>query len=195
MGGNEIFTSPISKMKTVYRSRSKTRQGRQKKFVTGQQSTMDGVIACMVEEVIGHQVLLHSLLGPSDFMFLNRENNTGVPVRQQWSLNGGPFQVRFDSHLTHYEYQNIIIQSTGTLRAVDGRKIDLLMELNMERVSVSLKGAAMQWVMKKTEKPLILDFDCGPEVFSETAFSFDIGGMDSTTIGLHAGCGFLAIAD
>jgi hypothetical protein len=195
MGGNEIFTLPISKMQAAYGSRSKERQGRQNKYATGQRSTMDGVIACMVGGVIGHHVLLHSLLGPSDFMLLNRERNTGLPVRQQWSLNGAPFQVRFNSHLSHYEYQNIIIQSTGTLRAVDGRKIDLLMELTMERLSVSLKGAAMQWVMRKTEKPLILDFDSGPENFSETAFSFDIGGTDSKTIGVHAGCGFLAIAD
>ncbi len=152
---------------------------------------MGGVVTKMVEKVIGRHIVLHDLLGPDDFASLYSGKGTGRPLWRYRHDRGVPFRatlLRFD---LDFKKKHMTVLSTGYLELVPGRKIPLLMELTVERIGVSLQSVVMRGGEKTT--PLTFHFDSGPDVFSEIAFSFDIG-EGNRPYGI-SGCGFLAFPD
>jgi hypothetical protein len=148
------------------------------------------VIAALAGEVIGRNVILHSLLGSTDFVALYSGKGSSQSLPKHLELGGAPFQVSFLSHKLHYECQYLTIVSKGYLRLTDGRETDVWMELSLERIGVSPAGAAIKWV--KGESPLVLNFGSSPESLTEAAFSFDID-RDRDRYGWSSGCGFLTM--
>ena len=157
---------------------------------TGLQTEM--VIAALAGQVIGREVVLHSLLGSMDFVALYSGKGSSQSLLRYLELGGAPFRVSFLSHKLHYECQYLTIVSKGYLRVADGRETNVWMELSLERIGVSPAGTAIQWV--KGESPLILSFDSSPERLTEAAFSFDID-RDRDRSGWSSGCGFLTITN
>ncbi len=151
---------------------------------------METIIAGLVAGVIGWPVVLHDLLGSADFAPLYSGRGECCPMLRCRYIHGVPFQVAFHSHGLDYANRLLTIVSKGDLKIIHRRKVPILMELSLERIAVSPLGAAMQWA--GGDEPLVLDFNRGPEVFSETAFSFNIGKEGRAGL---AGCGFVAFAD
>ena len=149
------------------------------------------VITTLVGQIIGRKIFLHTLLGSADFSDQYTEKGKSASQPKRWNLRGEPFQIAFFSHALHYDCQYLTIVSKGRLKAFDGRKTDLWMELSLERIGVSPASTAMQW--EQNGMPLVVNFDAGPENLSETAFSFDTDQENDVFGCSYSGCGFLAI--
>jgi hypothetical protein len=147
------------------------------------------IIASMVGGVIGRRVMLHTLLGPGDFVQPCSQPGFGFPQHRE--NNEVQFQISFLSHRFHSELQYITIVSEGSMCIVGGRRVDLWMELSLERICVSLTCAPMQ--RAAGGGPLTLNFNSSPLYLTEAAFSFDID-QEGANHGVPcSGCGFLAI--
>lgn len=149
------------------------------------------LLSTMVGGVIGRRVLLHPLLDPADFAQPCSGQAFNIPPPPLCGVADVPFRVSFLSHCLFTAFECLTIRSEGCMNIACGHKADFQMELSLERISVSLTSAAMQWT--RGCEPLTLNFNSSPLILTEAAFSFDIHPEGTAHEGTCSGCGFLVI--
>ncbi len=154
---------------------------------TDYETSADQVIERMVEGVVGQRIRLRKITGlesQGNFVFFEPVNPPGQQVA-----------FSFAAHSTHYEYEKVSVNSTGSVELADGRNIDFSLQLTMERESMVRESVAWQAAERVLLDPLVLNFDCDLRSLINKSFQFDMNcdGETDTLCSLQPGTGLLAL--
>jgi len=107
---------------------------------------------------------------------------------------GGGFDLSYNYHESHYEYEKTDFKASGTIRTGDGEKIDFNLTLSMSREFYSEQN--LQFSAGNVLKdPLVVNFSGTSAQLSQRDFHFDIdadGHADQIAF-VAPGSGFLAL--
>jgi len=106
-------------------------------------------------------------------------------------------ETRLDIHETHLYQENeqMRFSSQGTLTTEDGRQIDFMLELDMERSFELEESFEMNRTDRRIVDPLVINLHGGAAELTSTSFRFDLDGdgFEEEISSVTGGTGFLAL--
>lgn len=122
----------------------------------------------------------------------NSERNINVQNTAESKVSG---RVNLSLEQIQYSEEKLSVRTTGTVETVDGRSINLGLELELQRLTYSEQQLFAGLLSARFIDPLVLSFEDGLDVIGNSQFSFDLdndGTMEK--IGsLSSGSGFLVL--
>ena len=105
------------------------------------------------------------------------------------------FGVSYEFHESYREAEITDFSAAGVVTTADGRRIDLSLDLSMERSFVSNTDLSVQMGDAVKKDPLVINLNGGPARLGEERMSFDIDADGNTDriATLGAGSAFLAL--
>ncbi len=103
--------------------------------------------------------------------------------------------VRYNSHESYGENENVAFFAVGTIQTADGKHVDFAMRLDMHREYVVHHGLDFRAGDAVLMDPLVVNFDGNATQLGNTTFAFDLdaNGTEEQLPTLGPGSGFLAI--
>ena len=153
----------------------------------GSASNAEKVLSQLTEQLIGQPVIIREVkehLEPaSSSKSPHISLNVALPVQRAEVI----------SSIVYSQEEKVMFSAQGAVQTVDGRDISFNLGLSMERKTMVTDSAAIGFSM--FIDPLVLRFDTGTALLSDSVFSFDLNG-DGQKEQLACpgrGCGFLSI--
>jgi hypothetical protein len=105
------------------------------------------------------------------------------------------FGVSYEFHDSYKETEATSFSAAGVVTTADGRKIDLSLDLSMQRSFASETNLSIQMGDAVKKDPLVINLNGSPAQLGDTRMSFDIDadGTADQIATLAAGSGFLAL--
>jgi hypothetical protein len=153
----------------------------------GSASNAEKVLSQLTEQLIGQPVIIREVkehLEPtSPSKAPNISRNVALPLQRAEVI----------SSIVYSQEEKVMFSAQGAVQTADGRDISFNLGLSMERKTMVTDSAAIGFNM--FIDPLVLRFDTGTALLSDSVFSFDLNsdGQKEQLACPGKGCGFLSI--
>jgi len=151
------------------------------------------IVGRVVSEIINQQVQV------TEFSLTDRGEqgfSSGLESRPQ-GQNGEVSRILTRMSLSlqqiHYQEETLSVSTTGTVETQDGRTINFGLDLALEQVEYTEQNYFSGLLATRFVDPLVLSFEDGLGVLSDSQFSFDLDndGISEKIGSLRSGSGFL----
>jgi hypothetical protein len=153
----------------------------------GSASNAEKVLSQLTEQLIGQPVIIREVKEHLEPASSSKSPHISLNVAL-------PFQrAEVISSIIYSQEEKVMFSAQGAVQTADGRDISFNLGLSMERKTMVTDSAAIGFNM--FIDPLVLRFDTGTALLSDSVFSFDLNG-DGQKEQLACpgrGCGFLSI--
>lgn len=130
----------------------------------------------------------------------DREAGGAAPTREEPEMLPATafpslYNVTSSRSSIDYSWEKYSASASGNVSTADGRSIAFSLDMSLEREDLTIRNQLERSAAGVFLDPLVLSFDNGIDVLSDSVFSFDLDGDGSAEklAGLRGGSGFLGI--
>lgn len=150
------------------------------------------IIKLLLERLTGKQI---TLMKPSNITRSPQSAGTPTPDGGKEAAAGEGWGVIFESSETHYESEQTVFNTSGTIKTQEGKKINFSVKLSMNREFSTSSNTSFRAGDAKRIDPLVINLGGNAAQLAGSKFSFDLdsdGKKDSISF-VAPGSGFLAL--